>query len=87
MIKTRARALVIWGTAGHESSLDHTLGGFGERERSGDLQMNTIIRFHIRNRKLNEILSLNSSSISRGVQLNSTKVQMTGEKNDTSSIT
>lgn len=43
MIEACARALVIWGTAGHESSLDHTLRGFGERERPGDLQMNTII--------------------------------------------
>lgn len=49
MIKTCARALVIWGTAGHKSSLDHALRGFGERERSGDLQMNTINTFHIRN--------------------------------------
>lgn len=43
MIEAYARALVIWCTAGHESSLDHTLWGFGERERPSNLQMNAII--------------------------------------------
>lgn len=46
MIKAYTGALVIWGTAGHESSLDHTLRGFGERECPGDLQMNAIITEH-----------------------------------------